>query len=70
MKMKHFYLIIVAFLAAFTPSLAQKELPVPPVPAIRQLHHDNILNSLQTMHVRSKLDVGTTIGFTLDARRD
>lgn len=24
----------------------------------------------QTMHVRSKLDVGTTIGFTLDARKD
>ncbi|SDX10277.1 two-component system, OmpR family, phosphate regulon sensor histidine kinase PhoR [Hydrobacter penzbergensis] len=24
----------------------------------------------QTMHVRSKLDVGTTIGFTLDAKRD
>lgn len=24
----------------------------------------------QTMHVRSKLDVGTTIGFTLDARRE
>ncbi|SJZ79294.1 sensor histidine kinase [Sediminibacterium ginsengisoli] len=24
----------------------------------------------QTMHVRSKVDVGTTIGFTLDARRD
>jgi two-component system, OmpR family, phosphate regulon sensor histidine kinase PhoR len=24
----------------------------------------------QTMHVRSKLDVGTTIGFTLDAKRE
>ncbi|MCA6450915.1 MAG: hypothetical protein IM587_12025, partial [Chitinophagaceae bacterium] len=24
----------------------------------------------QTMHVRSKLDVGTTIGFTLEARKD
>jgi hypothetical protein len=67
MKMKHFYLIIVAFLAAFTPSLAQKELPVPPVPAIRQLHHDNILNSLQTINkLHSKRD--TIFPITSDPR--
>lgn len=47
--MKQFYLAAVIFLMTAASLWAQKELPVPPVPAIRQLHHDKILNSLQVI---------------------
>lgn len=50
-----------------TATFAQKELPVPPVPPIRQLHHDNIINSLQAINkLHSKRD--TIFPITTDPR--
>ncbi len=66
MKMKKFYLLACSFLVIAVVS-AQKELTMPPIPPMRQLHHDKIIGSLQTItKLHSKKDSDFPI--TSDAR--